>query len=115
MNDLFHNFHFLRPWLLVFLLLPLLLFFKKLKTGGNASSWADVCDKNLLNFLLVSNSGQRHFSVKKLIYTGLAGHCGCRAGMEKNGNPFPCRGKSEYVCPQSGAGYATYGYHAFQT
>ena len=45
MNDLFHNFHFLRPWLLVFLLLPLLLFFKKLKTGGNASSWADVCDK----------------------------------------------------------------------
>ena len=72
MNDLFHNFHFLRPWLLVFLLLPLLLFFKKLKTGGNASSWADVCDKNLLNFLLVSNSGQRHFSVKKLIYTGLA-------------------------------------------
>ena len=62
----------MRPWLLVFLLLPLLLFFKKLKTGGNASSWADVCDKNLLNFLLVSNSGQRHFSVKKLIYTGLA-------------------------------------------
>ena len=72
MNDLFHYFHFLRPWLLVFLLLPLLLFFKKLKTGGNASSWADVCDKNLLNFLLVSNSGQRHYSVKKLIYTGLA-------------------------------------------
>lgn len=33
MNDLFHNFHFLRPWLLVFLLLPMLLFFKKLKTG----------------------------------------------------------------------------------
>lgn len=71
MNDLLQNFHFLRPWLLVFLLLPLLLFFKKLKTGGNASSWVDVCDKNLLNFLLVSNSGQKHFSVKKLIYTGL--------------------------------------------
>lgn len=116
MNDLFHNFHFLRPWLLVFLLLPLLLFFKKLKTGGNASSWADVCDKNLLNFLLVSNSGQRHFSVKNSFIRDwpwrplrLPGRHG------KNGNPFPCRGKSEYVCPQSGAGYATYGYHAFQT
>lgn len=117
MNDLFHNFHFLRPWLLVFLLLPMLLFFKKLKTGGNASSWADVCDKNLLNFLLVSNSGQRHFSVKKLIYTGLAVAAIAAAGpaWKKTEIPFPCRGKSEYVCPQSGAGYATYGYHAFQT
>ncbi len=70
MNDFIMNFHFLRPWMLLFLLIPLGLYFKKLKKGGSVSSWADICDKNLLDFLLVNGSAKKT-SVKKYIYAGL--------------------------------------------
>ena len=62
MREIIQNFHFLRPWLLLLLILPIVLyrrFYKKLDT---ASSWEKVCDKNLLNFLLVKGSSlQRRF------------------------------------------------------
>ena len=57
MMEFFDNFHFLRPWYLLFLLIPLfLLFRKKGLTAGGDSPWAQICDKPLLDFLLVKKS-----------------------------------------------------------
>ena len=56
MIDFFQNFHFLRPWLLLLLVFPLLLFVYWRGRINSASSWEKVCDKNLLKFLLVKGS-----------------------------------------------------------
>lgn len=71
MMEFIQNFHFLRPWLLLFLLLPVALYLKKIKFSTVISSWEDICDKNLLEFLLVNNRKLRNLSIKKFIYTGL--------------------------------------------
>lgn len=71
MIEFLQNFHFLRPWVLLFLLLPLGLYLKKINIKTGASSWENVCDKNLLNFLLMGNGKLKKISIKKFIYTGL--------------------------------------------
>lgn len=71
MTEFLQNFHFLRPWFLLFLLVPLVLYLKKFKTDEKISSWEDICDRNLLDFLLVEDSNTKRISVKKFIYTGL--------------------------------------------
>jgi Ca-activated chloride channel family protein len=72
MMDFLQNFHFLRPWALIFLLIPLGLLLKKIHLSEKGdSSWEDICDKNLLKFLLVNNSNHKKVSVKRFIYTGL--------------------------------------------
>lgn len=71
MMEFIQNFHFLRPWLLLFLLLPIALYLKKIKFSTVISSWEDICDKNLLDFLLVDNRKLKSLSIKKFIYTGL--------------------------------------------
>lgn len=63
MTDFINNFHFLRPWFLLFLLLPLFLLFKhKSQDITTDSPWSKVCDKNLLDFLLV----KKHNDTKKI-------------------------------------------------
>ncbi len=63
MTDFINNFHFLRPWFLLFLLLPLFLLFKhKSQDITTDSPWSKVCDKNLLEFLLV----KKHNDTKKI-------------------------------------------------
>lgn len=71
MTEFLQNFHFLRPWLLIFLLLPLILYLKKIKFSAVSSSWEDICDAHLLKFLLVNNKRAKKTDVKKFIYTGL--------------------------------------------
>lgn len=71
MIEFFNNFHFIRPYFLLFLLIPLFLFFKKAMRSKSASSWEDICDKKLLNFLLVEGSNKKTISIKKYIYVGL--------------------------------------------
>lgn len=70
MIEFLQNFHFLRPWVLLFLFIPLILYFKSLNTSVS-SSWATICDKNLLKYLLVTNSGRKKISSKFFIYIGL--------------------------------------------
>lgn len=50
------NFHFLRPWLLLLLLLPILLYTRYYKISNLQSSWQKVIDKRLLSYLLVKGS-----------------------------------------------------------
>lgn len=71
MTEFLQNFHFLRPWLLLFLLLPLGLYLKKIKFSTASSAWEDICDAHLLKFLLVDDKGAKKTNVKKFIYTGL--------------------------------------------
>ncbi|MBQ8751247.1 MAG: VWA domain-containing protein [Alphaproteobacteria bacterium] len=71
MIDFFNNFHFLRPWFLLFLLIPLMLYAKKIKFSNKTSSWEDVCDKHLLDYLLVGNNKIKRKSLKSYIYIGL--------------------------------------------
>ena len=71
MEELLHEFHFLRPWVLLFLIIPIVYFFYVFKNDANLSSWEKVCDKKLLEFLLVrGTSAKRKFSVM-LMYMGL--------------------------------------------
>lgn len=71
MMEFIQNFHFLRPWLLLFLLVPGFIYFFKLKKLATISSWEDVCDKKLLTFLLVTNGATKKISILKFIYIGL--------------------------------------------
>ena len=57
------NFHFLRPWLLLLLLLPILIYGRYYKMSNMQSSWQKVIDKRLLSYLLVKGS-----AVKRKIY-----------------------------------------------
>lgn len=70
MNELLANFHFLRPWGLLLLVVPLFLYWKYFRGTKNQSSWEKVCDKNLLDFLLVKGSSQQR---KTISYLGLCG------------------------------------------
>jgi len=71
MTDFIQNFHFLRPWVLLFLLLPVIFYFKKIGLRNLSSSWENICDKNLLDFLLSDSGHHRKISVGKYFYTGL--------------------------------------------
>lgn len=70
MMEFIQNFHFLRPWFLLFLLIPFVLLIKKIK-ANQTSSWSEVCDKNLLDFLIVNETGVKKLNLKKYIYLGL--------------------------------------------
>ena len=62
MEELLQNFHFIRPWWLLALLLPLWGYYKFAKKQKLSSSWKKVCDKRLLEFLLIkTNSTQVRF------------------------------------------------------
>lgn len=56
------NFHFLRPYWLLALALPIIFGWRILKNESVQSSWAKICDEHLLNFLLVKGQNkQRKF------------------------------------------------------
>lgn len=73
MVDWISSFHFLRPWWLVLLIVPLLgyrRFFSGLK---NISAWEAVCDKKLLDFLLVRGSSSQRSVIGYTALTGVVG------------------------------------------
>ncbi len=78
MIEFFREFHFLRPWCLIFLIPIMILIYKKINISESLSSWSFVCDKKLLDFLLIKNKQKRIISFKTLIYTGLV--CATIAG-----------------------------------
>ena len=53
--EFLNDFHFLRPYWLLLLILPFLIYYKFNVLSDTMSSWAKVCDKNLLQFLLVKH------------------------------------------------------------
>ncbi len=59
MQEFINNFHFLRPLWLLLLLVPLFFYWKYFRGINNKSSWENVCDKRLLDFLLVKGSSKQ--------------------------------------------------------
>lgn len=58
------DFHFLRPWMLLLVFVPALLYYLYGNIPENQSSWRKVVDANLLKFLLMKNSAnQRRFFI----------------------------------------------------
>ena len=70
-NSIISNFHFIRPWVLLFLLIPLLFRFYMFKNDENLSSWEKVCDKKLLNYLLIKNKKSKRRLSAFMMYLGL--------------------------------------------
>ena len=69
MAEFWHNFHFLRPWLLLLLVLPVSLYGFYFRGINAQSSWQKVIDKRLLDFLLVKGSaGRRRFLVLTALF-----------------------------------------------
>ena len=73
MEEFIRDFHFLRPWFLVLLLLPILFYWKFFKGFNNKSSWERVCDKRLLEFLLIKGSSAQRKTVIYLAFVGFVG------------------------------------------
>ena len=48
MQEIVTNFHFLRPWWLVLLIVPAVFYWRFFNHSGGLSSWVKVCDKKLL-------------------------------------------------------------------
>ncbi len=62
MEEFITNFHFLRPWWLLLLFLPLIGFVRSFRGQVLQSSWQKIVDARLLNFLLIrGSSSQRRF------------------------------------------------------
>ena len=68
MADFWQNFHFLRPWLLLLLILPALLYGFYFRGLNTQSSWQKIIDKRLLDFLLIKGS-----AVKRRVLVWLGG------------------------------------------
>lgn len=73
MEEFIRNFHFLRPWYLLLLFLPLLFYWKYFRGIRNKSSWEAVCDKRLLDFLLIKGSSAQRKAVSYLAFAGFIG------------------------------------------
>lgn len=64
MMEFWHNFSFIRPYLLILALLPATLYFLYFQKSSVLSSWRKVVDEELLDYLLVKgSSGQRRFYI----------------------------------------------------
>ena len=53
------DFHFLRPYWLIGLILPVLIYLKSYSQQKAESAWIKVCDENLLDFLLIKSNGEK--------------------------------------------------------
>ncbi len=71
MSEFIINFHFLRPWILLLLIIPLLFLGRYFKGKSNQSSWEKVCDKKLLAFLLVKGSSTQRKLVSLIGFIGI--------------------------------------------
>lgn len=88
-EELLHNFHFLRPWLLLLLLLPFLFLLHFFRSMQNASSWENVCDKKLLNYLLIKGSSSTRKLFGCLFLTALNFAIFAAAGPTWEKRPIP--------------------------
>lgn len=73
MEEFILNFHFLRPWFLLLLILPIFFYWKFFRGINNKSSWETVCDKKLLDFLLIRGSSKQRKAIVYLALCGLIG------------------------------------------
>lgn len=76
----FQDFHFLHPWWLLGLIIPAAVYVFTYKNSQIQSAWQKVCDKNLLDYLLIKNNGTKGYKasvsaalITLFLVTALAG------------------------------------------
>lgn len=89
MADFINNFHFLRPWLLLGLFIPVWLYFAVRNNYDTLSSWGKVCDKKLLKFLIVKGNGNRHKAYMVFMFSGLVAAILAVAGPSWKKQEYP--------------------------
>ena len=65
------NFHFMRPWWLAALVVPAVMYWKFFRNTTALSSWVKVCDKKLLDFLLIKGSSKQRKFVSWAAFVGI--------------------------------------------
>lgn len=80
MAEWWSAFHFLRPWWLLLLLLPLWQFGRFRRGASSLSSWEKICDKRLLQFLLIKGSSKQRKFTAWVALTGMLGAIFAAAG-----------------------------------
>lgn len=95
MQEFIGNFHFLRPWWLLALVLPIFFYVRYFRGIRNKSSWENVCDKKLLNFLLIKgSSGQRRI-------LGFLGMCAFITGIFAIAGPSWQKQEAPSMAPEN--------------
>lgn len=89
MSSWWVNFHFLRPWWLLLLLIPLFFYRRYIAGRRNQSSWENVCDKKLLPFLLVKGSSAQRKILSWLALVGVISAIIAAAGPSWNKVEIP--------------------------
>jgi len=83
------NFHFLRPWILLLLILPIFFYSRYFHGRNNQSSWEKVCDKKLLPYLLIKGSSTQRKIMARLGLLGILSAIIAAAGPSWNKIEIP--------------------------
>ena len=89
MQEIVTNFHFLRPWWLVLMIVPAVFYWRFFNHSGGLSSWVKVCDKKLLDFLLIKGSSAQRKMAAWVAVLGMSGLIVAIAGPTWKKLPTP--------------------------
>ncbi len=89
MENWMTNFHFLRPWILLLLILPVFFYSRYFHGRNNQSSWEKVCDKKLLPYLLIKGSSTQRKIMARLGLLGILAAIIAAAGPSWNKIEIP--------------------------
>ena len=67
MSEFLTEFHFMRPYFLVLLIIPIIFYLKYFKGDKNQSAWEKVCDKKLLKYLLIEGSAKTRRTISYIL------------------------------------------------
>lgn len=71
MTEFITQFHFIRPWGLLLFIVPAIFYFRYFSGLKSKSSWEKICDKHLLQFLIIKNSSQSRKRLGNIILSAL--------------------------------------------
>lgn len=98
MEEFLSAFHFLRPWWLLAAAVPLAGCFRFFAGMKNVSAWESVCDRKLLDFLLVRGSSRQRSLTAGLLLAGMLGAIVALAGPSWQKREIPVLRRKIRLC-----------------
>ncbi len=89
MSEFLNNFHFLRPWWLLLLLIPIIGFIRSFRGHSLQSSWQKIVDARLLDFLLVRGSSSERKFLSIIAFIGFVSAIVALSGPSWNKTEIP--------------------------